>query len=280
MAKLISKYHKLVLHIYTKGDKSIKIIVIAGTAEATSIIDKLLDMNINVLATVTTRLGMESIHNRKGLHIYQGRLTQKNLESLIAEEMPDGLIDASNPFAKDISKNVLKISIKCNLPYLHYERKEIKSQGKDIIRVKTYDQAVEKLIEHKGNIMLTVGSSKIEMFTKIPNFKKRIFLRVLPDVKIISRCEKLGFNPGNIIAIKGPFTEELNVQLIKYCNASIMVTKESGNTGGTIEKISAARTLNIPTLMIERQEFTCENKTDSLEGVIKYIEKIIGLNAI
>ena len=84
LAKLISKYHKLVLHIYTKGDKSIKIIVIAGTAEATSIIDKLLDMNINVLATVTTRLGMESIHNRKGLHIYQGRLTQKNLESLIA----------------------------------------------------------------------------------------------------------------------------------------------------------------------------------------------------
>lgn len=248
--------------------------VLAGTTEATVIIDALLERNIDVVATVTTRLGKELLYERRGLHIYQGRLSLTNLNILILEEKPDGLIDASNPFAIDISKNALRISKQYNIPYLRYERKEIDIQGEDIIRVKSYEEAIQELLSYDGNVMLTIGSSKIEMFTKIPNYKKRVFLRILPDGKIISRCEKLGFNATNIIAIKGPFTEGLNIQLLKYCNASIVVMKESGNKGGTLEKIKAARSLGIPIIMIERNEFACESKIDNIEEVLRYIDEL------
>lgn len=233
-----------------------------------------MDKGVQVIVSVTTRLGIESIQNKKGVHIYQGRLTQNNLDSLFEREKPDGIIDASNPFATDSSENVLKVARKHGIPYLYYERRQIEVQGKDIIRVKTHEEAVKELLNWDGNIVLTIGSNMIEQFTNIPNYQKRIFLRVIPDGKIISRCERLGFKAGNIIAIKGPFTEELNKHLLKYCNASIMVTKESGNTGGTIEKINAARTLNIPIIMIERGKFICENKANNLEEVMKYIEEI------
>lgn len=151
---------------------------------------------------------------------------------------------------------------------------KIAIKGEDIIRVKNHEEAIQELLSHRGNIMLTIGSSKMELFTKIPYYQKRVFLRILPNAKIISKCDELGFKAGNIIAIKGPFTEELNIELLKHCNASIVVTKESGNIGGTIEKINAARSLKIPILMIERDEFVCEKKIDNIQGILNYIEEI------
>ncbi|MPW24948.1 precorrin-6A reductase [Alkalibaculum sp. M08DMB] len=251
-----------------------QILVIAGTAEATNIINKLLEINVGVIATVTTRLGSDLLKNIKRLHIYEGRMTQKNLSDLIIQNDIICIIDASNPFATDISQNAVSVCKKNKILYSRFEREETLIQGEDIIRVKSHEEALERLLTLQGNIMLTLGSGKIDIFTKIPNYKERVFLRLLPDGKVISKCEKLGFNAKNLIAIKGPFAEELNIQLLKYCNASVLVTKESGNTGGTIEKINAARVLNIPVIMIDRTQIEYENKVTSVEEMICFVKTI------
>ena len=160
------------------------------------------------------------------------------------------------------------------VPYLRFERERVAIEGDDIIKVNDYDEALNQLIDFKGNILLTIGIGKLDIFTKIPQYKERLFVRVLPKKKVIEKCENLGFNAKNIIAMKGPFSEDLNMEFIKYCGADILVMKESGNSGGILEKVNAARKMDIPILIIERAELNCENKADSINQVISFVEDL------
>lgn len=252
-----------------------KVLVIAGTTDAKHIIDKLMENNFEVAATVTTRLGSELLNSSGDIDIYEGRITQRRMASLLEKLNPICLVDASNPFAMDISRNAMNVCSKFNTPYIRFKREEILYEEKDVIKVKDYEKAYKELLQLKGNILLTVGSRKIDIFTKLPEYKERVYLRVLPDCKVIGKCEKLGFNAKNLLAIKGPFTEELNIELMKYCNATVLVTKESGNTGGISEKINAAKTMNIPIIMIERAELECENNASSFSEILDYINELV-----
>lgn len=250
------------------------VLVIAGTMDAKQIIDKLYKMGEKVTVMVTTKLGSELIDHDDSIDIYQGKINKVSIIDIIDKVQPKCVIDASNPFAVDISRNVISACKPTEIPYIRFLREKVTYEGYDIVSVKNYEEAYERILEYEGNIILTVGSKKIETFTKIPDYQNRVYLRVLPDWMVLKKCEKLGFNSRNIMAMKGPFNEELNVEMFKYCNASVLVTKDSGNTGGVIEKINAAQKLGIKIIMIERSDENYENKTTSIEEIINFVKEI------
>lgn len=250
------------------------ILVIAGTMDAKQIINKLYEIGEKVTVMVTTKLGSELIDHGYSIDIYQGKINKFSIIDMIDKVQPKCIIDASNPFSVDISRNVISACKLTEIPYIRFLREKIVYEDYDVIKVKNYKEAYEHILEYEGNIVLTVGSKKIETFTKIPDYRNRVYLRVLPDWMVLKKCEELGFNSRNIIAMKGPFSEKLNEEIFKYCNASVLVTKDSGNTGGVIEKISAARKLGIKIIMIERSDENYENKTTSIEEIIDFVRKI------
>lgn len=70
--------------------------------------------------------------------------------------------------------------------------------------------------------------------------RERLFVRVLPGTESIEICHKNGILGRQIIAMQGPFSEEMNLALLHQYQIRYMVTKESGASGGFSEKISAA----------------------------------------
>ncbi|MBI4855748.1 MAG: precorrin-6A reductase [Acetobacterium woodii] len=252
-----------------------KVLVIAGTTDAKAVIKKLLEMNHDTAVTVTTRMGCGMLEEFENLDIYQGKLNKDHITQLIRTLNPACLIDASNPFSSEVTRNAINVC-KCEaLPYLRFERERVSYEDDpEINSVKNYGEACDQLITCEGNILLTLGSNKIETFTKIPDFQERVYLRVLPDWKVLCKCEKLGFNPKNIIAIKGPYNEALNIELFKYCNASVLVTKESGNMGGVVDKIKAAKKLGMKIILVDRIEACCSNKFNSIEELLKCVDRI------
>lgn len=250
------------------------VLVIAGTMDAKQIIDKLYKIGEKVTVMVTTKLGSELVDHKDSIDIYQGKINKVSIIDIIDKVQPKCVIDASNPFAVDISRNVISACKLKEIPYIGFLSEKATYKGYDIVRVKNYEEGCERIQEYEGNIILTVGSKKIETFTKISDYQNRVYIRVLPDWMVLKKCEKLGFNSRNIMAMKGPFNEELNVEMFKYCNASVLVTKDSGNTGGVIEKINAARRLGIKIIMIDRSDENYENKTTSIEEIIEFVEEI------
>ena len=253
-----------------------KVLVIAGTTDAKVVIKKLRDLNYDTAVTVTTRMGSAMLDEFSNLELYQGKLNKDQITSLLRKIKPCCLIDASNPFSAEITRNAVNVCRLEAIPYLRYERERIKyGDDPDITVVKNYGEACDVLLNCEGNILLTLGSNKIETFRRIPDYQRRVYLRVLPDWKVMCKCESLGFSARNIIAIKGPYNEALNMELFKYCQASVLVTKESGNMGGVVDKISAAKKLGMKVVLVDRMEEVICNKTSSVEQLVKSVAAIV-----
>lgn len=256
-----------------------RIMVLAGTRDARDIIEKLAGSGIEVLATVTTSFGRELLESCHGIRINEGRLGAAEMACLIRENGIACVIDASHPFAKEASMNAILASNETGALYLRFERQNTVVEESGVIRVKTFEEAAEAANGIKGNILLTTGSNNINLFAKkVVNYKKRLFARVLPDSRVVVKCEKAGLTPGNIIAMKGPFSEELNIEILKYCQAAVLVAKESGETGGTYEKLRAAKKLGIPVILVERPELVYGKKVSTVAGVLDFVTERIKID--
>ncbi|MBR2071825.1 MAG: precorrin-6A/cobalt-precorrin-6A reductase, partial [Phascolarctobacterium sp.] len=79
---------------------------------------------------------------------------------------------------------------------------------------------------------------------------------------------ELGYKPANIVCMQGPFSKELNVATLKKFNSKFMVTKDSGEVGGFLEKIAAAQEAGAKLIVIGR---TTEEQGESYEEILKYL---------
>ncbi|MDP4182342.1 MAG: precorrin-6A reductase [Bacillota bacterium] len=251
--------------------------VLAGTKDAVEIINEIAKPDINVLATVTTEYGKELAEVNSKIKVYQGKMDLVAMLDFVSEHKMDLVIDASHPYAKEASINAMKACQMANIKYIRFERRDISVDTRGVIRAKNFEEAAQIASEIKGNILLTIGSNNIHYFTEaIPDFKNRVFARILPTSKMLLKCEEAGLGPGNIIAMKGPFSKQMNIETLKYCKASVIVTKESGETGGTVEKLQAAAQLGIQVILIDRPDLDYTLKFNDIKEVIDFVNCNIG----
>lgn len=236
------------------------ILVIAGTSDSYQLLEALKKADKKVMATVTTDYGRKLIKEKFEMKVLKKRLNQKELLALIKKYKIKTVIDSTHPFAEIITKTAIEAAQKAGIKYIRFERKELdlntfQKSGLKLIRVSNYEQAAEAA-ENFENIFLTIGSKNAEVFiNKIPEFEKRLTVRVLAFPLMIKKLIKQGLSPANIVAAKGPFSLELNRALFKEYQADVIITKASGESGGLKRKIEAAAELNIAVIIIERPKF-------------------------
>lgn len=74
---------------------------------------------------------------------------------------------------------------------------------------------------------------------------------------------------SNIVAILGPFTKELNKAMLENYRPDYCVMKDSGQAGGTKEKIQACQDLSIKALIIGREEEEGISDLGIIEKIIR-----------
>lgn len=225
------------------------------------------------MASVTTSFAKSLFAENDNLKIITKKLDKGNFKKLIKENEIKLVIDATHPFAVEASKNVINAVKTTGTDYIRFERENfsVEYNYKNLVKVLSYEKAIEKLLAIKGNIFCTTGSKYLHKITKHIEVN-RIFPRILPLSEMVKKCEDLGIPNQNIIAMKGPFSNILNAEIMRSINATVLVTKESGETGGTLEKLEAAKILNIPVVMIEREKIVYPQLVNKMEELKKYIE--------
>ena len=230
------------------------ILVLAGTSEGRQAAIDLEKEGLKVMAATATTYGGELLQKD-----FQGEISTRPLDLEAMMELINlkgviKVIDATHPFAEEVSKNAREA---CRLAGIEYERLEregsdIKTGG-GVLFARDTEEAVQLASGYKGNIFLTVGSSKLEHYTRSLD-PDRLIVRILPVKASLEKCLDLGIPPKNIIAMQGPFDEEINKLLFRRYQAVLIITKDSGPAGGVAEKITAARALNIPVILISRPQ--------------------------
>lgn len=230
-----------------------KVCVFAGTADGRELVEYLLAQGVLVTACVATEYGESLLRPRPGLTISAGRLERGEMEAMFQAEQFDCVVDATHPYAAAVTENIFAACERTGVDCLRLLRAggEVPCEA---IFVEDTAAAVRYLQSVEGNILLTTGSKEIAAYTAVPDFEHRVFARVLPLESSIAACRGCGLPAANILAMQGPFTEEMNVAMLHAVNAAIMVTKDSGGKGGFAEKAAAAKAAGIPLLVIGRPE--------------------------
>ena len=110
--------------------------------------------------------------------------------------------------------------------------------------------AVDFLKTTEGPVFVTTGSKELSAFLALPDWETRVYARVLSMPEVVKTCADMGFYGSHLIAMQGPFAEDLNVAMMKAVHAKWMVTKESGKAGGFAEKVSAAKKAGVGLVVI------------------------------
>ena len=246
------------------------ILIISGTKDGRNIIKQLNDENYKLMASTVGAYGKDLIKKVADIAVNDTPFSYDSLISLIKDNNIDTIVDASHPFAVNVSKLAIKVCDELKKKYIRYERESVIDlyDNENIIKVNSYEEAATQALKFKGIIFSTIGSNYLEtLCNTIPI--ERLVVRVLPQSKILFKCEGLGLKPANIIGLQGPFSKELNKQLFIQYNTEVMITKESGEIGGVREKIDAALELDIRIIIVTRPKLVYPSIVQNMEQLIE-----------
>ncbi|GGE13235.1 precorrin-6A reductase [Marinithermofilum abyssi] len=250
------------------------IFFLAGTSDARELAVRLKQEGHRLLATVVTESAAASF-KEEGLPVRIGRLDAEKMAELIREQGCSKVVDASHPFAEEASKNAMEAARKVGVRYIRYERPAGRYGNHPRLKVvPSYEQAAEEAAKQPGVVMLTTGSKTLQIFAErlLPHPEVRLVARMLPRRENMEKCEALGLEQKNIIAMQGPFGEELNRALYRHYGVTTVITKESGKEGSVDEKIGSALDMGLNVILIARPRLHYDRVFTDMEEVLKELQ--------
>ena len=242
-----------------------RIVIFSGTTEGRLLSRLLAEKRAAVTVCVATEYGCEEQGEAPGVTVLTGRKTVEEMAELL--QGSDLCVDATHPYAVEVTKSVRRACSEAGVPYRRLLRD--RSADTDALVVDSAEAAAELLADREGNILLATGMKELPAFAGIS--PARLYPRVLPTGDSIAACERAGIPHRNVIAMQGPFSRELNEALIRQFHIVYLVTKDGGKAGGFQEKVQAAENTGIELVLIRRPEETGE----SFDEVVKSCEEMM-----
>ena len=261
-----------------------KALVFAGTTEGREAALMLAKRGMRVMAFTATDYGHEVLDGAadglQNLAVESGRLSEEQIRELLIGEAPDTLvIDATHPYAAQVTANIRRACMDAQKKYIRIVRKSTFAGELTGVTVLADAQAVTQWANREENIkkkiLLTTGSKDLRIYTAIDSYRDRVWPRILPDMDSLRIATELGYKKSNIICMQGPFSTEMNIEMIKSVGAQVLVTKDTGATGGFDSKLEAALSSGIEAVVIGRpsdqEAMQADSEGMSIEELQGYI---------
>ena len=230
-----------------------EILIFAGTTEGRKLSECLSKADILHTVCVATEYGEIVLTENACAHVHRGRMDVEEMSAFISDGQFSAVVDATHPYAQVVTENIRNAMKGMDIPYIRLKRETDDSYDYDKIRsFECNEDCAEALLQINGNILLTTGSKELSVYCGYESLKDRLYVRVLPGLESLSLCNENGIMGKHILALQGPFTVDMNEAMLRQYDISCLVTKKSGRAGGYIEKLEAAKRLDIPVYVVER----------------------------
>ncbi len=251
------------------------ILIFAGTSEGRRIAEYLSEQRIPAHVCAATEYGGGLLPENDSITVSSVRLGEAQMEKMLQGQKYTLVIDATHPYAIEVSKNIKKACEHTGMPYVrmlreteNYQEENVPAEGADGVYVDSVRKAAAFLSDTKGNVLVTTGSKEMDAYLTIPNAGERLYYRVLSTTEAVTRCKELQIEGRHLFAMQGPFSEAMNYAMLLEIQAAYLVTKDSGKAGGFQEKIAAAKRAGVTPVIIRRP---VEKNGYSYEEVINLI---------
>ena len=230
-----------------------KICIFAGTTEGRKLIELLQGRGVQIAACAATEYGGDLVKGLEAVSVHIGRMNAEEMVDFFAAGQFELVVDATHPYADLATENIRSACEQTNTEYFRLQR-ESGADNADGVWVSDVSACVEYLKNTKGNVFLTTGSKDLPLFCEDEALRERIYARVLPMQSSLDICAECGIARERIIAMQGPFDEELNAAMFRTANAKYIVTKDTGSAGGYADKIRAAQKIGAQAVIIGRPQ--------------------------
>ncbi|MHB8072894.1 precorrin-6A/cobalt-precorrin-6A reductase [Desulfosporosinus fructosivorans] len=199
-------------------------------------------------------------------------------------KVPSLILDASPPSSSVKLAPLRRLCEQQGIPYLRLERPEtVIPDSLLIYPVCTWEEALLQLEQRVGamhkakgrivTIFVTTGSHQMESIVQAAFARyARLVVRVLPEGRLVQKCQDMGISPRDIVAMQGQFSKDINKALFKFYGADILLTRDSGSAGGTDTKISAALELGIETVLVKRAKTKAGLTVNNVKELLDWVD--------
>ena len=242
-----------------------RVLILGGTAEASSLAhllaaDRRFETTLS-LAGRTSNPRRQPVRTRIG-----GFGGAEGLAAWLEQETIDAAIDATHPYADQISCNAVTACERLAIPLATILRPAWQPEpGDQWLTVASAQAAADALGPEPRRVFLSLGRLELGVFATSPHHHY-VARTVDPPEGVVL--------PPDMRAIqdRGPFDEQAETALLRRERIDVLVSKNSGGAA-TYAKIAAARKLGIPVVMTARPHKLHGHVVDSAEAAAKWLEK-------
>jgi precorrin-6A/cobalt-precorrin-6A reductase len=186
------------------------------------------------------------------------------LKSYLTDTRIDAVVDATHPFAAQMSAHAVEACQELHLPLALFTRAAWRPMPNDRwLSVMDMAEAASALGDAARRVFLTVGALQLAAFANAPQHH---YL-----VRSIDPPDAIAALPDHrLILARGPFAVEDETALMRDERIDVLVTKNSGGKA-TAAKLAAARALDIDVVMVERPKSEDILAFEKLDAVMKWI---------
>jgi precorrin-6A/cobalt-precorrin-6A reductase len=185
------------------------------------------------------------------------------LADYLRQEGITHVVDATHPFAAEMSRNAVAACLATGTPLIALERAPwAKAPGDNWIEVADIASAVAALPERSARAFLAIGRQHIAPFGARPQHAYTLRFVDPPE-------GPLPF-AANVIVSRGPFTLPGELEMMRARGIQWIVARNSGGDGARA-KIDAARALGLPVIMIARPQLPDRLRVESVAEVMQWL---------
>jgi precorrin-6A/cobalt-precorrin-6A reductase len=186
------------------------------------------------------------------------------LAEYIGREQITHVIDATHPFASQISRNAVAACAKTSTPLIAYLREPwVEAPGDKWRHVATVEDAAAALPDQPARIFLAIGRQHLAPFAAQPQHSYLLRLVDAPDTA-------LPLPKAEIVLARGPFTIVGDLALLRdYCITHVVARNAGGE--GAKAKLDAARALGLPVIMIDRPDLPERRTAQNVDQIMRWL---------
>jgi precorrin-6A/cobalt-precorrin-6A reductase len=237
-------------------------LILGGTGDANQLADALIRANIDAVYSYAGRTRIPLPHalpTRIG-----GFGGADGLCDFIAAEKITHVIDATHPFAAEMSRHAVTACAAAKVPMIALERAPwARMAGDNWCEVADIEAAVAALPDRPSRVFLAIGRQHIAPFAAKPEHSYTLRFVDAPD-------GALPLPNADVVVSRGPFTLEAELELMRSRGIEWVVARNSGGTGARA-KIDAARTLSRAVIMIARPDLPERPRVESIDEVMAWL---------
>lgn len=230
--------------------------------------------NANQLAAALARAGIDAIYSYAGRtriplpHALPTRIGgfggAEGLADFIRRERITHVVDATHPFAAEMSSNAVEACAAAQVPLLALERSPwTQTPDEHWIDVPDIAAAVAELPEAPARVFLAIGRQHVAPFAAKPQHSYLLRFVDAPD-------GALPLPHAEVVVSRGPFTIAGDLDLMRARRIEWLVARNAGGDGARA-KIDAARKLGVPVIMIARPELAMRPHVESIDEVLRWL---------